>query len=107
MLERAHKHTWVEVHRIVLTNRERAPQAPDDTRQVPLEMKVKGFLIASSHDAAIGDQVDIVTPAGRTLSGVLTAINPPSTHTFGAPIPELSCIGTEVRAILGNRGHTP
>ena len=101
MHERAIEHTWVEVRRVVLTSDERAPQAPDDTRRVPLEMTVKGFIL---HDAAIGEEVEIVTLAGRTLSGVLTAINPAYTHTFGPPIPELSAIGGEVRAILRNQG---
>lgn len=106
MSERATEHTWVDVYHIVLANSERAPQAPDDTRQVPLEMSVKGFLI--QHDAAIGDDVDILTPAGRTLSGTLAAINPAYTHTFGTPIPELSSIGGEVRAILRrHRRHAP
>jgi hypothetical protein len=101
MTTRATQHTWVEVHRIVLHAGERAPQVPDETQQVPLEMRVKGFL---THDASLGETVEIVTPAGRTLTGTLTAINPPYTHTYGAPIPELSTIGSEVRAILRARG---
>jgi hypothetical protein len=104
MPERASAQTWVEVHRLVLAPGERAPQTPDDTRQMPLELKVKGFL---THDATIGEEVDIITPAGRTLSGTLIAINPAYTHMFGVPIPELSCIGGEVRAILKDRGKAP
>ena len=102
MPERASAQTWVEVHRMVLAPGERAAQAPDDTRQTPLELKVKGFL---THDAAIGEEVYIITASGRTLSGTLIAINPAYTHTFGAPLPELSSIGSEVRAMLNNRGH--
>jgi hypothetical protein len=89
---------------MVLAPGERAPQTPDDTRQTPLELKVKGFLIDA---AAIGETVDIITPAGRTLSGTLIAINPAYTHTFGAPLPELSYIGGEVRAMLKDRGNAP
>ncbi len=89
--------TWVEIHRVVLGAAERAPQVPDDTKAVPLEMFVKGFLV---EPAMRGDEVTIVTPAGRHLRGTLTAVNPAYTHGFGAPIPELSTIGEEVRAIL-------
>jgi len=89
--------TWVEIRRIVLPAGERAPQVPADTRAVPLEMRVKGFLLAP---AALGDEVEIATRAGRRLRGTLTQINPAYTHSFGAPVPELSTIGDEVRAML-------
>jgi hypothetical protein len=101
MAERAAAQTWVEVQRVVLQAGERAPQVPADTQQVPLEMRVKGFLV---HDATLGDDVDIVTPAGRRLRGTLVAINPAYTHTYGPPVPALSTIGGEVRAILRARG---
>jgi hypothetical protein len=101
MPEWASTHTWVEVYTIVLPPGQRAPQVPADTQQLPLEMRVKGFLL---HDATLGDEVDIVTPAGRTLRGTLSVINPAYTHTYGAPIPELSSIGSEVRMLLRARG---
>jgi hypothetical protein len=91
----------VEIHRIVLAPGERAPQVPEDTRQVPLEMRVKGFLLAP---AAIGEDAEIETPAGRRLRGILVADNPAYTHGFGSPIPELSTIGSAVRRILRERG---
>jgi hypothetical protein len=93
----AKKSTWVEIHQIVLAPGERAPQVPDDTKAVPLEMTVKGFL---SQDANVGDQVEIVTAAGRRVRGVLRAINPGYVHGFGPPIEALSSIGSELRAIL-------
>ena len=89
MAERAMQGAWVEIHRCVLQTGERAPQVPEDTRGVPLEMRVKGFLVA---------------PVGRRLQGTLTAVNPAYTHGFGAPLPELSTIGGEVRAMLRERG---
>ncbi len=89
--------TWVEIRRVVLGPAERAPQIPDDTKTVPLEMRAKGFLAAP---AILGEEVTIVTPAGRHLRGTLAAVNPAYTHGFGAPIPELTLIGEEVRAIL-------
>ena len=46
MAERAAQGAWVEIHRCVLQAGERAPQVPEDTQRVPLEMRVKGFLVA-------------------------------------------------------------
>lgn len=102
MTERVEQGVWVEIHNIVLDAGERAAQVPQDTRQVPLEMRVKGFLVAP---AALGDEAEIETPTGRRLQGTLTAANPAYTHTFGPPIAELSGVGAEVRAILRQRGR--
>ena len=87
----------MEIRKIALEPHERAPQVPDDTRQVPLEMKVKGFLVS---EAAIGEEAAITTPAGRTVRGTLSEINPAYTHQFGPPIPELLPIGKELREML-------
>ena len=73
MTERAAKNTWVEIGRVVLEKEERAPNLPDDTKKVPLEMRVKGFLL---HDAEKGREAEIITHSGRTVRGVLTGINP-------------------------------
>ena len=97
MVEHTKKGTWVEIHKIVLEKGERAPQVPDDTKQVPLEMKVKGFLV---EDAIMGEETTIMTPADRTFTGTLTEVNPAYTHQFGPPIPELLPIGKELRKIL-------
>lgn len=97
MAERVAAGTWVEIHRVILRPDERAPAIPEDTRTVPLEMRVKGFLV---EDRTIGEEAQIVTAAGRRLSGVLTEANPVYAHGFGAPIPELSGVGSEVRAML-------
>ena len=99
-MERAVKNTWVEISGVVLQKDGRAPNLPDDTKQVPLEMRVKGFLL---HDAEIGAEAEIITPSGRTVRGMLTGINPAYTHMFGSPIPELSPIAREIRAILRER----
>ena len=89
--------SWVEIRRVVLTPGERAPQVPEDTQGVPLEMRVKGVLVAP---AALGEEAEIRTPAGRRLRGILIACRPAYTHGFGPPIPELLPIGAEVRAML-------
>lgn len=101
MVERVVQGVWVEIHHCVLQAGERAPQVPEDTQRVPLEMRVKGFLVAP---AAPGEAAEIVTPAGRRLQGTLTEVNPAYTHGFGAPLAELSTIGGEVRAMLRERG---
>ena len=89
--------TWVEIHAIVLGADQRAARIPEDTQRVALEMRVKGFLVA---DASLGEQVEIVTVAGRRLRGTLAQINPCYTHGFGAPIAALQTIGAEIKALL-------
>jgi len=93
---------WVEIHRVVLAPRERAPQVPADTREVPLELRARGFL---AHPAAQGEEVEVVTASGRRLRGVLAAVEPAYTHGFGPPIPELLEIGEQARALLDTAGE--
>ena len=100
MRELAAQGTWVEIHGIVLTPGQRAPQVPEDTRRVPLEMKVKGFLV---REGAVGDEVEILTASGRRLRGTLARVDPAYTHGFGPPIPELAAVGPELRAMLEER----
>lgn len=100
MAESVAKGTWVEIHRIMLAAGKRAPHVPEDTSQVPLEIRVKGFLTLS---ATVGREAEIVTSAGRHLRGTLAEVNPAYSHSFGPPIPALLPIGGEVRAILRNR----
>ena len=94
------KDTWVEIWQVILEKGDRAPQVPEDTKQVPLEMKVKGFLL---QDTILGEQAEIVTPTGRKITGKLIEVNPEYTHNFGFPIPELMRIGRELRGILAKR----
>jgi len=100
MAERVAAGTWVEIHRVVLRAGERAAQIPADTQAVPLEMRVRGFLV---EPAALGEAAEISTAAGRRLRGTLTDVNPAYAHGFGAPLAELAAIGPEVRAILRRR----
>lgn len=100
----ANKGDWVQVHIAVLQPEERAHSIPDDTRQVPLEMWVKGLL--QNDAAAIGDTVTVLTRTGRTVEGTLCAVNPGYTHSFGAFVPELLAIDDTVREIVfGGDGH--
>jgi len=97
MVELIKQGTWVEIHRVMLQPAERAPQVPEDTRQLPLEMRVRGFL---AQPASQGEEAEIVTAAGRRVRGVLVATNPAYTHGFGSPLSELLNIGGEVRDLL-------
>jgi hypothetical protein len=81
---------------------ERAPQVPDETQAVPLEMRVRGRL---TRDAIVGEQAEVRTAAGRTLRGTLERADPPYTHGFGPPVPELLAVGEELRARLRARSR--
>ena len=100
--ERVARGTWVELHRVVLAPGERAPQVPEETQRVALELRVKGFLV---RDAATGETAEVMTAAGRRLGGTLERVLPAYEHGFGAPVPELLAVGPELRAIL--RGEEP
>lgn len=102
MAERVARGAWVELHRVLLEPAERASQVPEETRRVPLEMRVKGVL---TQDAALGDEAEIVTRAGRRLRGRLHAVAPAYTHGFGAPVAELRAVGDELRALLAQKSE--
>ncbi|MFQ6081572.1 MAG: 2-amino-4-oxopentanoate thiolase subunit OrtA [Candidatus Bathyarchaeia archaeon] len=97
MTQKARKGDYVQVHSIILPAGKRAPQVPEDTQRVPLEMRVKGFI---DREAAIGDTVTITTVTGRRVTGRLVAVNPRYTHDFGDLVPELSMVGLELKRLL-------
>ncbi len=101
-MEKALKGDWVQIHQVVFSPGERAPNIPEETRKVPLELRVKGWLVIP--EARIGEDAVIKTPAGRELEGRLVSINPPFTHGFGEPVPELLEIGPELRELLEEEG---
>ncbi len=92
---------WVEIQCIALKAGERAPQVPVDTREVPLEMRVRGFL---DEAACIGAKEQITTVTGRRVRGVLLEVNPAYQHSFGPPLDELLAIRTELRELLSGQG---
>jgi len=106
---KAKKGDWVRIHNVVLTPEERAPQIPEDTKKVPLEMWDKGFLLEDH--ASIGDEVAIETIIGRRLKGRMIDINPQYDHGWGSCIPEILHIGRQAKLILagaengGENGH--
>jgi hypothetical protein len=92
--------TWVELHRQLLAPGERAPQVPPETQAVPLELAIRGRLVA---EAAVGEEAEIATPAGRRVRGTLRAVLPAYAHGFGPPEPALLEVGRELRALLRGR----
>jgi len=92
------KGDWVQIHRTVLPPEERAGRVPQDTKEVPLEMWMNGFLVQEG--ASIGDNVEINTVIGRRENGVLLKVNPGYDHSFGKTVPELLQIGTQLRSLL-------
>lgn len=99
----AKKGDWVRIHDIVLEVGQRAPNIPEDTQNVPLEVWNKGFLL--DDQAKIGDKVQVETYIGRTMEGTLIEVNPYYEHDFGKFVPELSYIGRQVRALIEEDGE--
>ncbi|KPU42523.1 hypothetical protein OXPF_43080 [Oxobacter pfennigii] len=97
MTEQAVKGDWVQIHQVVLHPGERADNLPQDTKNVPLEMWIKGFI---NHDGKLNDTVEITTVTGRCVKGELTEINPGYSHGFGKCVPEILHIGLDLKKIL-------
>lgn len=98
MTEMAKKGQWVRIQNTVLKVGERAPQIPEETRAVPLEMWINGFL--KNDSAKIGDTVKINSLIDLEHEGALVEIGPGYDIDYGRPQPELLAIGPELRAIL-------
>ena len=92
------KGEWVQVHDIILKPEERTAKIPEDTKKVPLEIWVKGFL---NSDAKMGDVVEVTTRVGRTVKGTMVDVNPTYDYGFGEIyIPELLKISRQVKDIV-------
>lgn len=98
MAERVVKGDFVQIHKVILEPGARAPQVPEDTKKVPLEMKVKGFL--EDDEAVLGQEVTVKTVIGRRITGKLIANNPRYTHDFASLQPELLTVGSDIRKML-------
>ena len=88
------KGTWVKIQHQVLDPDNRAPQLPDDTRQVPFLMWTKGFLTDAAEK---GETVTVKTLTGRLVSGSLLEVEPSYRHDYGSFVPELIEIGQHLR----------
>jgi len=82
----AKKGDWVIIQATVLAKEDRVPLIPEDTRQVPLESWVKGYL---QEDAEVGTDASVQTVSGRIATGKLVEVNPTYRHSFGNFIPEI------------------
>ena len=91
------KGTWVRVHDIVLTVKERVDNLPKDTQNLPLEMWTKGILL---DDAKLGDRAKIRTITGREIYAKLIEVNPYYDHDYGKHVPQLMKIGEQLRILL-------
>lgn len=74
------KDTVVQVERVILKSIERTGNLPEDTKKVPLKMKLKGRLISDSN---LGDFVKIITQTNRNDEGYLVDVNPYFKHNYG------------------------
>lgn len=83
------KGTWVRIESVVLTPDERADNIPEETKQVPLKMWLKGRLLKNSN---IGEEVDIFTKTGRFVTGILDEVHPTYSHNYGDFVPEILMI---------------
>jgi len=61
----AAKGDLVQIHNIILTPEQRPESLPPETRAVPFEGWVKGFLVDEA--ASLGQEVTIETLAGREM----------------------------------------
>lgn len=94
----AKKGSWVQVHQIILKPEKRTAKIPEETKKVPLELWVKGYL---NEDGKIGDVVEITTLTKRKVKGELVEINPVYDYGFGEEfVPELVQIGEMVKSIV-------
>lgn len=98
MTEMVKKGSYVQIHRIELTSEERTGKIPEDTKKVPLESWVKGFL---EEDGEIGSSVKIKTVTDREIEGTLIEENPTYHFGFGDTyLPELLEVGGILRNIM-------
>jgi len=96
------KGSWVQIHKIVLKPLERTAQIPEETKKVPLEMWVKGYL---NEDANLHDHVQITTLTKRIEEGMLIAVNPSYHHDYGDFVEELLQIDAMVKSALWEDNH--
>ena len=88
---------WVRIHRVILAAAERTANLPEDTKQVPFEMWVKGHLLS---DGEIGNEVTVKTVSGRTEHGTLIEVDPQFDVNFGRFVPEILEMDVRLRTAL-------
>lgn len=93
------KGTFVEIEKIVLKCEDRSPAIPEDTKETPLKMWVKGFV---NSDCKIGDEVTVTTIIGRNIKGIVKSEEPSYDHGYGKYVGEIAYIGKQAKEMLFN-----
>lgn len=93
------KGDFVRIEKVILTDKERAPQVPEDTKKVSLRMWTKGFLL---EDAKLGEEVRVKTLADREETGILFEVDPVHEVNYGGFVREILEIGVKVKEELSN-----
>ncbi|MGO2265646.1 2-amino-4-oxopentanoate thiolase subunit OrtA [Vagococcus salmoninarum] len=90
--------SYVQIHWIELQPEERTGKIPQDTKEVPLECWLKGFL---TEVGQVGETVTIETVTNRLVKGTLVEVNPTYNYGFGHTyLPELLEVGLSLRKIM-------
>jgi hypothetical protein len=96
---------WVEVSYVLLEPADRSANLPPETAAQQLLVWVKGF---ACDGVDVGEKLTVETMTGRSVTGVLTDVNPGYDHTFGRPTPELTHVGADLRARVAEyRAYPP
>jgi hypothetical protein len=74
------KGTLVQISKVILDLKDRAKNIPNDTKNEPFLMWIKGILI---NDGNLGDTVSILTTTKRVETGTLVSVEPYYQHGFG------------------------
>lgn len=88
------KNRYVEIRRTLLEAGKRNDNVPEDTKNVPLEMRIRGTLLSAGNP---GEFVRIETETGRIEEGILVAVDPAYDHDFGGYVEELRVVRQTIR----------
>lgn len=88
---------WVEIEWVILPVDHRSDNLPADTRELPYVGRARGL---ASGSAASGEQVEVVTLAGRALSGALVDVSPGYSHSFGRPLDAWVVMRESIRTLV-------
>jgi 2-amino-4-ketopentanoate thiolase alpha subunit len=88
------KNRYVEIQRTLLKAGKRNQSVPEDTKNIPLEMRMRGTLI---EEADLNQFVRIKTETGRIEEGILVAVDPAYDHDFGGHVEELRIVRQKIR----------
>ena len=88
------KGTYVRIRKTLLKPEERSSNLPNDTKNVPFKMWVKGYLQEESELFDIGT---VKTLTGRFETGRIKEVNPPYKHSYGDFVPEVMVLSDVIR----------